>query len=178
MIGAHNMKLLQDYQLLHQQDCFAGNSVMNYTTQIAQLMYSYRPKSFIDYGCGRASPYFGHEIHQALKLDYEPVCLLYDPAVAAISEKPTDPVGAIICCDVLEHIPEEELDEILTHIYSLARVFVFFAIALVPDGNRKLLDGSDVHVTLKTKEAWLNLIHKYSTVPTYIAWSPPGLDVV
>ena len=173
------MKLLQDYKDLHEKKCFAGNSIVNYVPQIKQLFWSYRPKSMLDYGCGRASPYYGDEMLPMVdKLGYEMELSLYDPAVEAYSIKPIDPVGAIICCDVLEHIPEDELDEILSHIYSLARVFVFFAIALVPDGNRKLLDGSDVHVTLKTKEAWLNLIHKYSTVPTYIAWSPSGLDVV
>ena len=65
----------------------------------------------------------------------------------------------VICTDVLEHIPEEDLDWIIREIFSLSSSTVFINISCEPalktftTGKYK---GENVHVSLFDNKWWVN----------------------
>lgn len=59
------------------------------------------------------------------------------------------------CCDVLEHIPEEDIDQVLDNMFENCHA-TFFQIATVEDHFSKEIDGVDqLHVTVRPYEWWL-----------------------
>ena len=58
-----------------------------------------------------------------------------------------------LCCDVMEHIPEEKVDAVLAEIASLTGVGGFFAIATKDDTHGKLIDEK-LHLTVKDADWW------------------------
>ena len=59
--------------------------------------------------------------------------------------------------DVLEHIEEENLDAVISEIYSKADKFVYLGICNSP-ANSILPDGRNAHVTQKELDWWLEKI--------------------
>lgn len=84
---------------------------------------------------------------------------LYDPGVPEFSEKPHKTFDGVICCDVLEHIPEEDVQSVLYDIFRYANKFVMLQIFLGP--SKKILpDGRNAHLTQQTPLWWKEQIHK------------------
>lgn len=102
----------------------------------------------LDYGCGQ-----GH--FKRLAGSYFDVSE-YDPCIPG---KDAAPSGAhvVVCADVLEHVEADCLERVLDHIWSLARQHALFVVATGP--SRKLLaDGRNAHITLKSPEAWREIL--------------------
>ena len=57
---------------------------------------------------------------------------LYDPAVAKFSIYPNKKYDGVICTDVIEHIPEDDIMNFIQDIFDLSEKFVFIVVALVP----------------------------------------------
>ena len=79
---------------------------------------------------------------------------LYDIGVPEISRKPEGSFDGVICTDVMEHIEEGDIDEVLHYIINTADKFVFFHIACRPSKRKRLPDGRDVHLTVKPPHWW------------------------
>lgn len=56
------------------------------------------------------------------------------------------------CCDVMEHIPPDSVDAVITNIMASAET-VFFQIATVPDAFGKMI-GQTLHMTVQPAEWW------------------------
>ena len=86
---------------------------------------------------------------------------LYDPGVPEHSKLPTKKGDIVICTDVLEHIPEEDLDWIIREIFSLSNSTVFLniscqlALKTFTTGKYK---GENVHVSVFDHEWWMNKV--------------------
>lgn len=89
---------------------------------------------------------------------------LYDPAVEPFSQKP--PIDyrfdVVTCADVMEHVPEEHVDEVLTEIamYCKPEGRMIFAISGNP-AYKQFEDGENVHCTVKPIEWWQQKIESY-----------------
>ena len=81
----------------------------------------------------------------------------YDPAHAPFQILPEGPFDGVICTDVLEHCPEEDLPWILDELFSLAGKFVYANVACYP-ANKNLPDGENAHCTLRPPAWWEILI--------------------
>ena len=55
----------------------------------------------------------------------------YDPGLAAFSQLPPGQFDGVICTDVLEHCPEDDLPWIVNELFSFSRRFVYGSIFLV-----------------------------------------------
>lgn len=131
-------------------DYFAGFSLMDYVFEIGNLIKHSNIVTCIDYGCGKARAWKEHNLSALWKLHQ---VTLFDPGVAAFSKKPSEPADLVICTDVLEHVPEDVVDEVLADIESLAKKAIFLNISTRP-ASKKLVDGSNAHATVKPAHWW------------------------
>lgn len=144
-------KLIEAYRALHQQGRFAGYSIGPYIDRIAELVRESGASTMLDYGCGKGLQYSERGWHAAW--GFMPT--LYDPAVPGLDTKPLMPFDAVVCIDVLEHVPEDEIDAVIAELARLARLLCFVTVCCRPAKKAKCLpDGRNVHVTLKPREWW------------------------
>jgi hypothetical protein len=83
----------------------------------------------------------------------------YDPAIPELSNIPIEQADMVINTDVLEHIPEVDIDEVLTHIRSFSPN-VFFNIS-TRLAREILPDGTNAHCTVWDAETWLARIRRF-----------------
>jgi hypothetical protein len=115
----------------------------------------------LDYGSGKGKQYDPQVVEDGNggkwpgMVDYwevdEVVC--YDPAYAPYSRLPDGTFDGVICTDVLEHCPEEDVPWIVAEMYSRARSFVFASIACYP-AKTHLPNGENAHCTIRSVEWW------------------------
>lgn len=167
---------VEQYRCLHTDPSFIdrgwiygygdGKATADKMSHIKSLVDKYGAKSLLDYGCGKA-------IHHVEKKLYDEIGMydveLYDPAVDKYSTLTGRILDCVVCVDVLEHIPEDNLDHTLGLILSKAKMFVFFAISCNP--SRDILkDGSNAHVTLREPGWWVEKLSNHE-VPIYAVMS-------
>jgi len=70
------------------------------------------------------------------------------------------PNDAVVCTDVLEHIPTEQVPAVLRNLGAAAAKAVFLGIALFPDGFGPLVLGTPLHLTVKPPEWWVERTHE------------------
>ncbi|HLP09690.1 MAG TPA: class I SAM-dependent methyltransferase [Opitutaceae bacterium] len=73
---------------------------------------------------------------------------LWDPAGLP---RPND---AVVCTDVLEHIPTDKVPAVLANLRAAATKAVFLGIALFPDGFGPKVLGRPLHLTVQTTDWW------------------------
>ncbi len=83
----------------------------------------------------------------------------YDPAYPPLSHRPGWRFDGVICTDVLEHCPEEDIPWILGEIFAYARRFVFANIASYP-AEKVLPNGENAHCTVRPVEWWLDRVRE------------------
>jgi hypothetical protein len=77
----------------------------------------------------------------------------YDPGYAPFAELPTGSFDGVICTDVLEHCPEEDIPWIVEELFGFARKFVFANVACFP-ARKRLPSGGNAHCTIKPVKWW------------------------
>ena len=146
------------YRQTHEKhnEYFAGFSIMDHIHEIGHLIQYSNIQTAIDYGCGKARAHKKFNFKGIWKLKE---LALYDPGVEEYSIKPTTPADLVICTDVMEHIPENLVDEVLADINALATKAIFFNIATTP-ASKRLVDGSNAHATVQRADWWQNKIDR------------------
>lgn len=143
--------LIPAYRELHAKGKFPGFSVRPYLAQIAELVMSSGAKTLLDYGCGEGKQYSEECWHVLWNI--HPV--LYDPAVPQFAKKPSGSFDGTICTDVLEHVPEDELDAVIQDLVRFSRLWCFVSVCCRPaKANKNLPDGRNAHVTIKPESWW------------------------
>lgn len=158
-VGAMIEDYSAHYRELHKSEKkFPGFSIKAALPQIVMLVSGTKPRSILDYGCGKGRQYSEQNIHQQWggMLPW-----LYDVGVPAFMERPAGAFDAVICTDVMEHIAEPDVDAILGDIFSfLPRrddggiSFAAFWIACRPAKRKTLADGRNVHLTVQPEQWW------------------------
>jgi len=187
---------LQDmYKTMHTQgdptiglgaeQTFDGQSLMDFVLLLQNVFRSMGIRSVLDYGCGKAVVHkmarqtlqSGVVLQGTQSIWGVKAITLYDPGYEPYSAFPKGTFDAVICTDVLEHIPEEDIPWILEEIFSFAERFVFMTVALYP-AAKSLPNGENAHITLKSVGWWSDLIeetakrhpNKAYTVPLMYSW--------
>jgi SAM-dependent methyltransferase len=159
-------KYEDQYKQMHENlDMFKGKSLIKHAETIGKLVNALGAESILDYGCGKGHQYHKDKLHEVYFNGIIPE--LYDIGVPEYSTIPEDKFDAVICTDVMEHIPEEELDEVIKQIYSKANKFVYFGIC-TRLAEKTLPNGENAHCTVKPLEWWQAKINPLSTVYTHI----------
>ena len=132
---------------------FLGLSVLNHVKDIGRLVKEVDAKTVLDFGCGRGDAYRSpHKIHHQWGLPRASV-YLYDPAFHH-APMPTGEFDLVVCSDVLEHIPEDEVPEFIHRLCKHARKAVWASVCCRP--AKKVFPGTDtnLHVTVKSFDWW------------------------
>lgn len=131
---------------------FDGHSLEPHAGRIGELFRRLEIRSALDYGCGKGRQYEGKKLH--VQCDWGLMPALYDPGVIRFSTLPNGPFDAVICTDVMEHVPETLVAEVLSRIFSRATKLVYLAIS-TRLAVKKLPNGENAHCTVKPPEWWM-----------------------
>lgn len=97
----------------------------------------------LDYGCGKGT--ISDNVSGVTN---------YDPAIPEYAEEPSAPYDLVLCVDVLEHVEEQHVDEVLDDLKAKMIVAGFFVISIRP-ACAKLPDGRNAHITVRPQEWWM-----------------------
>jgi hypothetical protein len=143
--------LIPAYRDLHRAGKFPGYSIRPYLVQITELVMESGAKTLLDYGCGAGKQYSAECWHMLWNI----MPTLYDPAVAEFSKRPTGQFDGVICTDVLEHVPHEELGSVIGELVAYSRLWCFVSVCCRPaKPNKNLPDGRNAHVTIRPEIWW------------------------
>jgi len=159
------------------QNTFDGKSLRFFFNPIKQVIDLTKSNSIIDFGCGKAKYYF-----EEIRINNNTFnnistfwnindVYLYDPGVKNFSKYPTKKADGVICIDVVEHIPENDVVTFIEELFKLANKFVFIVIACYP-AMKTLPDGRNVHLCIKSVRDWKNIIQDIK--PKFYNISPYG----
>lgn len=124
-----------------------GKAGKSHRDDVREFAAALKASTILDYGCGTGT------LGIALREEGAPVLVHdYDPG---IPEKSAMPAAAdlVVCTDVMEHVESGNVDNVLRHIFNLARKGAFFTISLNPS-ERVLNDGQNAHLTVRKADWW------------------------
>ena len=150
--------LNEQYRRLHRQGFFPGYSMLPFAKAIGELVERHDVYTLLDYGCGKGHQYLVMRAHKRWRV--LPHC--YDPAVPGLDVMPPGMFGGVICTDVLEHVPEEEVVLVLARIFSRAKRFVFLTVC-TREAKKKLPDGRNAHLTIRPEDWWRERVCEANT---------------
>ena len=183
-------ELTQLYMELHQwgdqlnqipaEETFDGRSLMPHVLAVGQAVEEFQLKTLLDYGCGKATLYDRAELEtpdgktlRGLKEIWGVnEVTLYDPGYEPYSQLPSGTFNGVICSDVLEHCPEEDIDWIIDELFAFANKFLFCTIACYP-AKKVLPNGENAHITLQKPGWWIDKIQDAAakrSVVNYHLW--------
>lgn len=143
---------------------FSGESLAPECARVKRLIEKTGARTLLDYGSGKGRQYDPRRIRDesggewSSVLDYwgvdEVVC--YDPCYAPLSRLPDGKFDGVVCTDVLEHCPEEDMPWIVGEIFYYASRFVYATVASFP-ARKRLPNGENAHCTIRPVEWWAGL---------------------
>lgn len=140
---------------------FPGQSLFAHVERIKRLIEVTNARTILDYGAGKGLQYRPQKLvvggrHVADGVaeywDVDEVHC-YDPGYAPHSARPDGVFDGVVCTDVLEHCPEEDVPWILGDIFGYAKSFVYLNVACYP-ARKTLPNGENAHVTVRPPEWW------------------------
>lgn len=140
--------IASEYRRMHQQGTFSGGSLEIHLSEIKQLIKEYDIHSLLDYGCGKAKCHKKKLVEKTT---------LYDPYCEPYSSKPEGTFDMVICTDVMEHVPEEDVGKVLAELLNYTDKVLYLSIATYP-ASKKFSNGNNVHLTIKPKEWWEKML--------------------
>jgi hypothetical protein len=157
-------------------ETFPGSSLAPQAARIKALIEKTGALTILDYGSGKGRQYEPQPITAGggewpSVMDYwdvdEVVC--YDPCYAPFRALPAGKFDGVICTDVLEHCPEEDIPWIAEEIFGYATRFMFANVACYP-ARKRLPTGENAHCTVKPVEWWRALLERIAARHPGIVW--------
>jgi hypothetical protein len=143
--------LVSQYALIHQNKKY-GQSCHAFALQLQVCLLDLKPRIVLEYGCGQS------RLNEILDLG-KTLWIRYDPAIPELSQIEIAQADFVVNTDVLEHIPELDIPDVLRHIRSFSPN-VFFNIATRP-AREILPNGENAHCTIWPAKKWVCEIQKY-----------------
>lgn len=145
--------LIDQYKEIHATRQYGDTSIKNLRYMRPQVRVL-GPATILDYGCGRS------RLVDALGEACGAQVTRYDPAIPEYAEKPTGgPYDLLTNIDVLEHVPEEQLDEVIGEMAGLARNAII--VIDTRPAEAVLPNGENAHCTLQSHDWWQERLAKH-----------------
>ncbi len=169
--------LIEQYRQIHQTKVY-GNSSETLTGLIQRQVEGIILVSrVLDYGCGQS-----RLVDWIARLNAAHA-VRYDPAIPEHSTLHSDGVDLVLCTDVMEHIPEDDVSDTLQEIASIS-INAYFNIALTP-ASEILPNGENAHCTVRPARWWARQLRAHFRVvrsvnaarkdrASFVTWSKPG----
>ena len=165
-------RLIEQYQHMHlhgeqhlgipPENTFPGASLPKQAPGIKRLIKATGAATILDYGCGKGQQYWPRRTADPDEgVEYPDIksywgvqaIQCYDPAYQPHNNLPAGKFDGVVCTDVLEHCPEEDIDWIIAELFGYATRFVFATVACYP-ASKHLPNGENAHVTIRAPEWW------------------------
>jgi hypothetical protein len=165
-------RLLEQYQQMHNEGdkrlgipaerTFPGQSLPQQAPHIKRWIERTGAQTILDYGSGKGEQYrLQRFVDPHTQVDHPDIraywsvreIRCFDPAYSPFAELPRGTFGGVICTDVLEHCPEDDVAWILDELFAFAEKFVFANIACFP-ARKRLPSGGNAHCTVKPVKWW------------------------
>jgi hypothetical protein len=144
------------YREMHAKGLFPGVAWRSIFETFAAAIPDLERRTILDFGCG---PRGG--LAEQLKPGQ---VVSYDPYVETYSKPPwNQSFDVVFSSDVLEHLPQREIEVFAANVFRCRPEFVFLNISTRP-AHKTFSSGENVHVTVKPATWWQN------TLGTF--WSP------
>jgi len=180
-------ELAEAYRQLHTEgerflniapaDTFPGLSLPAQAKRVKRLIAATGAANILDYGSGKGRQYDrrklrgeDEQVYDGIQ-DYWGVDFIqcYDPGYGPFSALPDRRFDGVICTDVLEHCPEEDMPWIVDEMFGLAERFVFASVACYP-ARKRLPSGENAHCTVKPVAWWQDLFNGVERHYPRIGW--------
>lgn len=146
--------IASEYRRLHAAKKFSGGCLGVHIPEIKELIGRHDCKTVLDYGCGKASAHHKNKLGDVT---------LYDPYYEPYSKKPDGTYDMVICTDVMEHVPEDEVGKVLAELINYTDKVLFLAICTKP-AKKTFSDGTNVHLTVRPKEWWESMLTTHKNI--------------
>ena len=159
--------LIKQYHKIHSEKLYGCTS-----ERLLHLILPYikeiNPESILDYGCGQSQ--LAEMIQKEIAADKTGIINIYkyDPAIDEYSSLPKEKVDLVICTDVLEHVPPEDVDGTIKEIVALGEN-CFFVIC-TKEAIEILPNGENAHCSVHDPAWWLSRIEKSKDFAKKIPW--------
>jgi len=181
------LELMDLYRTMHRagdlahgippEKTFSGISLPRQAHRVRQLIARTDARTLLDYGCGKGTQYRPAPIAQQGVVRWNSIqeywgaeaIRCYDPGYEPFSELPQGRFEGVICTDVLEHCPEEDLGWIVDGLFGYARKFVFANVACYP-AKKTLPNGENAHCTIRPGSFWKALFEATSATHPGVLW--------
>jgi len=159
------------------EDTFPGSALLPQVKRIKRMIVAAKAQNLLDYGCGKGRQYDLRNVNVKGEGTWESVqdywdvdfVHCYDPSYQPFSELPTGAFDGVICTDVLEHCPEQDIDWIVGELFSYATRFVFANVACYP-AEKRLPNGENAHITLRSVAWWEGVFRAAAARKPGVAW--------
>lgn len=181
------LELQQMYRQMHEQgeiqsglpaeQTFNGMSLLPQLARIKSLIARTSANTVLDYGCGKGLQYDAVPITGPDGTTYESVIDFwdvtavhcYDPCYVPYSKLPEGRFDGVICTDVLEHCPEQDVPWIIDEIFGYAEQFVYANVACYP-ARKHLPNGENAHCTIKPAAWWEDILRSAASRRPGVLW--------
>jgi hypothetical protein len=171
------LELLDQYRAMHRdgdarhgmaaEHTFDGRSLPRQAYRIRRLIAATGARTLLDYGSGKGKQYLPNGIMENGVVRWNSMqeywgvesIRCYDPGYPPFSTLPEGRFDGVVCTDVLEHCPEDDMAWIVGGLFGFARRFVFANVACYP-AIKTLPNGENAHCTIRPIEYWRELFEK------------------
>tara|TARA_B100000767_G_C19592509_1_gene462096 strand:- start:111 stop:812 length:702 start_codon:yes stop_codon:yes gene_type:complete len=151
---------------------FANGEYAKEAPRIKRLMAKNDCRSIINFGCGNPDAFYTHRfVNEEVKITIDgggskspvydsvydflgkPYVKMYDPGIKELSFYPDFPAEMVVCTDVLEHIPAQDIPWFLDELFKFTTKVLHVSIHLGP-AVTVLPDGRNAHVCIRPRDWW------------------------
>jgi hypothetical protein len=156
---------------------FDGKSLPRQAHRIRKLIGSTGARTILDYGSGKGDQYLPAKVMENGASRWNSIqeywgvesIRCYDPGHAPFSALPQARFDGVICTDVLEHCPQDDLPWIVGELFAFARLFVFANVACYP-AVKTPPNGENAHCTIRPVEFWREVFEQAAAAASGVLW--------